>query len=60
MMNIDYSLYEEEYENSDIDEVRKKRHRSSKKLSYTKHKVLKESKRNGTKYPKKHKRNRSR
>jgi hypothetical protein len=60
MMNDekDYHLYAEEFENDEIDEVRRKRYRSAKKLSYPQHQHMKESKKNGTKHPKKPKRNR--
>ena len=51
-----WDQYIDEYEPEDTREIKRKKVRKPKKLNYKQAKQLKEAKRNGTKYPKKHKR----
>ena len=51
-----WNHYTDDYDWEDSRNMKKKKIRKSKKLDYKQAKQLKEAKRNGTKYPKKHKR----
>jgi len=51
-----WDQYADEFEREDSREVKRNKVRKPKKLNYKQAKQLKETKKNGIKYPKKHKR----